>query len=240
MTLKKLALVPLLLSFAFSSSASIQVLGTRVIFNAQQKEETVRINNVGTTPALVQIWLDSRADSKISDKEDLPFMINPPVSRINVGKSKVFRIFQTDEAVNKYPQDRESALWVNILDVPPEGELDANKLNIAVRTRIKFFYRPAGLKGDAITAAESLKWSGRRVAKGYEFTAENNTPFHISIANYKLGDDASTQTTGGMIEPFSKKAFIVKSDKTVANPVLKYNYITDLGAYVAKEYRVSM
>ena len=43
------------LAFSFAASATVQILSTRVAFNANEQEQTVRINNVGKTPELVQM-----------------------------------------------------------------------------------------------------------------------------------------------------------------------------------------
>jgi chaperone protein EcpD len=238
---KSLLLFTSLLLLAGSVQASIQVMGTRIIFNATEKEQSVRINNVGQAPALIQVWLDSRKNSKIDEKENIPFLINPPISRINTAKGKVLRIFQTDETVNHYAKDRESLLWLNILDIPPEDEAasEKNLMNIAVRTRLKFFYRPAGLKGDPIVAAENIKWGVSKTAKGYSFTGTNDSPFYISFASMKLSESGKdgVNIQGDMIEPFSSKTFEFSHEGKSSAPTLVYTFITDLGAMVTKEFK---
>ncbi|RBQ34698.1 molecular chaperone [Rahnella aquatilis] len=240
MKLKLAILFPLLFSFLAPAEASIQVMGTRVIFNAKEKEQSVRINNVGDAPALIQVWIDSRRESKIDDKENLPFVINPPISRINKGKGKVLRIFPTDETAKKYPQDRETMLWINILDIPPEDEnaADKNLMNIAVRTRLKFFYRPAGLKGDLLTASESVQWSTQKTSTGIKVTGSNNSPYFISYASIKIAGQEKSILQGDIIEPYSSKVFEFKDLKNVSAPILNYTFITDLGAFVNKELKL--
>lgn len=228
----------LLISSIAPAYASIQVMGTRVIFNASEKEQSVRINNVGGAPALIQVWIDSRKESKIEDKENVPFIINPPIARINTGKGKVLRIFPTEETAEKYPKDRESMLWFNILDVPPE-EADAsskNLMSIAIRTRIKFFYRPAGLKSDLLTASQHVTWTMQKTPGGYRFTGSNNSPYFISYASLKLkGQDS--ELPGDVIEPFTSKVFELKNANSAIPPILSYTFITDLGAFVTQEFK---
>ncbi|PLR36281.1 molecular chaperone [Chimaeribacter californicus] len=238
MKLKALLLTSLLFTAALPAFASVQIMGTRVIFNAKDKEQAIRVNNVGNAPSLVQVWLDSRPESGVADKEDLPFVITPPMARVNVGKGKTFRIFQTQDTVNKYPKDRESVLWVNFLDIPPEDASlqDKNLLNLAFRTRLKFFYRPAGLKGDEIQAGENLKWSMVSNAEGYTYTCDNNSPFHVSFSRLVIKGDEKTLINGDMVAPFSKKTFSFKTKNKTAKPVLEYTFITDLGAYVDKQF----
>ncbi|MBU9851582.1 fimbrial biogenesis chaperone [Rahnella aceris] len=240
MKIKLAILFALAFSLLTPAYASIQVMGTRIIFNAKEKEQSVRINNVGETPSLIQVWIDSRKESKIDDKENVPFMITPPIARINTGKGKVLRIFSTDETAAKYPKDRETMLWINILDVPPEAEETDGKnlMNIAIRTRLKFFYRPEGLKGDLLTASQQVTWRMKKTASGYSFTGSNNSPYYISYASLKLNGDDANSLHGDVIEPFSSKIFEFKNVKSAATPVLTYTFISDLGAFITKEFKV--
>jgi chaperone protein EcpD len=72
-----------------------------------------------------------------------------------------------------------------VLDIPPElpEEADRNQIKMAFRTMIKFFYRPAGLKGNPMQAGDDLKWELRKVAKGYDVVGTNNSPFHVSMTS---------------------------------------------------------
>ncbi|MBW9352996.1 fimbria/pilus periplasmic chaperone [Citrobacter sp. EC_71] len=237
-----LKIIPLcIFSWLSSADATIQIMTTRVAFNAAEKEQTVRINNLGKTPELVQVWLSSTDKTDGMEKETLPFFINPPASRINAQKGKIFRIFQTKEAVSKYPQDRESLLWLNVLDIPPDEqeEVSKNQLKMAFRTMIKFFYRPANLKGNPQEAADKLHWELRKVAKGYDVIGTNNSPYHVSMTNVWLtdGQGRDIEIDGKMILPYSTLTYHFPQVVSISgNGFFKYNYITDLGAYIKKTY----
>ncbi|WP_230353864.1 molecular chaperone [Lelliottia sp. WAP21] len=229
------------LAFSFMASATVQILSTRVALNANEKEQTFRINNVGKTPELVQVWLSSSDKTDGIEKEQLPFFINPPAARINGQKGKVFRIFQTEEAVTKYPKDRETVLWLNVLDIPPESPEDAdkNQLKMAFRTLIKFFYRPAGLKGNPMEAADNLTWQLKKTQHGYDVIGTNKSPFHVSMSNVWLIDAQGKEVMidGEMIAPYSMLVYHFPQVKSVQGKgTFKYNYITDLGAYVKRTY----
>ncbi|MEZ6878799.1 molecular chaperone [Enterobacter sp. KBR-315C3_2022] len=240
-SLVKSSVLIITLAFSFTASATIQILTTRVAFNAGEKEQTLRINNIGKTPELVQVWLSSTDKSDGVAKEQLPFFINPPAARINAQKGKVFRIFQTDEAVSKYPKDRETVLWLNVLDIPPEAPEDAdkNQLTMAFRTLIKFFYRPVGLKGNPMEAADKLTWELRKTAKGYDVVGTNKSPFHVSMTNVWLTDaqGKDVMIDGQMIAPYSTLIYHFPQVNAVQGKgIFKYNYITDLGAYIKRTY----
>lgn len=225
-----------LLTYSSFSLASIQILATRVILNAAEKEQSFVIRNVGESPSLVQLWLSGKDNNEMKIQDDLPLFITPPVGRINVSKRKVFRIFSTEKASSTLPQDRESMFWINALDVP---EIDTknkekNKLNMAFRTRIKLFYRPVNMEGTLISAAEQLTWKKRRSGKGYEFVATNNSPFHITLVNIKLkqGDNIIAMHSGEMISPYASQVVTFKGMETANVNALEYDYISDLGAFV--------
>lgn len=236
MRLVKLLLSSLLLAYSSLSLASVQILATRVIVNAAEKEQTFVIRNVGKSPSLVQLWLSDKNNNTMEIQNDLPLFITPPVGRINAEKRKVFRVFPTKEAVSVLPQDRESMFWINVLDIP---EMDANnkggnKLNMAFRTRIKLFYRPVNIEGTLIAAAEQLTWKKRRSGKGYEFVATNNSPFHITLVNIKLkhGDKIITTHSGEMLLPYASQIVAFKGMEAANVNMLEYDYISDLGAFI--------
>lgn len=242
--LKKFSLFAFLAFCLLSQAgASIQIMTTRVILEAQKKEQTVRINNVGNNPSLLQLWISTSSDTDGQVKEDLPFFINPPAARVNAQKGKVFRLFQTDEAVNKYPKDRETMLWLNVLDIPPDMPEDTgnNQLNMAFRTIIKFFYRPAGLKGDPMQAADDLKWEIKRTVNGFDVVCTNASAFHVSMTRLWLIDAQGKEhdIAGDTVKPFDKKSFHFAGVKEIQGKgIVKYNYITDLGAYIKRTHEL--
>ena len=70
------------------ANATIQILTTRVAFNANESEQTVRVNNLSKNPELVQVWLSSTDKTDGTEKENLPFFINPPAARVKEGANK--------------------------------------------------------------------------------------------------------------------------------------------------------
>lgn len=226
---------------SFEAMSTIQIMSTRVVLNAAEKEQSVRINNIGNQPVLTQVWLSTTDKNVGAEKEQFPFFINPPVARINSKKGKVFRIFQTDDAINKYPRDRETLLWLNVLDIPPESseETNKNQIKMAFRTMIKFFYRPAGLKGNPMEAADNLTWELQKTAKGYVVTGTNKSPFYVSMTHAWLtnAQGKDVEIAGQTVAPYSMLTYRFPEVNAVqGRGVFKYNYITDLGAYIKRTY----
>lgn len=97
-------------------AANVVIANTRVVFPADQSEVTVKLSNVGSTPSLVQAWVDDgRPQARVQDLQ-VPFDVMPAMFRLDAGKGQSLRLFHGGEAM---PADRESLYWLNVLDVPP-------------------------------------------------------------------------------------------------------------------------
>lgn len=77
------------------------------------------------------------------------------------------------------------SFFLNVLDIPPRPEnlQNQNTVQLAIKSRIKLFYRPAALKGTLDDAVAKLTLA----ADGDRFRITNNSPFHITVANISLG-----------------------------------------------------
>ncbi|MEM5290934.1 molecular chaperone [Paraburkholderia sabiae] len=187
----------------FATQASVVIAGTRVVYNATDSEVTLKLSNVGKSPALSQVWLDKGDLTADPSKLDLPFVLTPPLARIDPDKSQTIRISYTGEAM---PTDRETLLWFNLLEVPPKPtatQAGANYVQLAFRSRLKFFFRPAGLPGKADDAPEKLTWHiGTQDGKP-ALLVSNPTPYHVTIIEAHVGEgvNAPKFDEGGMVAP---------------------------------------
>lgn len=152
---------------AAPAQAGIVINTTRVIYSAADKEVSFVVNNSGTADILAQSWLE--ADN---DTQNLPFVVTPPLARMAGGARQMIRVIYAGEGL---PEDRESVFWLNVQEIPQSAK--DNQLQIAIRQRIKLFYRPAGLSSDPLDAAKSLQW---RLHDG-QLQVSNPTPYHVSM-----------------------------------------------------------
>lgn len=217
---------------AIPASASVTIIGTRVIYPATEKEVTVRLDNKSNKPALVQTWIDSGDPNQPLDKIQVPFILTPPVFRMEAHKGQTLRLIYTGENL---PADKESVFWLNVLDVPPQDKALANKnkLQMAIRSRIKIFYRPDGLTAEgADNAAKALVW--RRNGNTSTLTAHNNSPYHVNVASVDLEDNSGKKhasVRGNMVAPGGEQTFTVSgiNNLTTKNNI-HYQYIDDYGS----------
>ncbi|MDR9865140.1 fimbrial biogenesis chaperone [Pseudomonas baetica] len=222
------------------AEASVVIGGTRVVYGASESEVTVKLSNEGQSPALVQSWIDAGDARGAPSNIKVPFIVTPPIARIDPSKSQTVRIVYTGEPL---PFDRESVFWLNMLEVPPKPSTeaesaDANRIQIAFRSRIKLFFRPDKLKGSAADAPKQLTWRLTQVDSKPAIEVRNPTLFHVSLIEIRVqsADRIAIFDDGGMVGPSETRAFPLKGGvPDVASPVVRYTWLNDYGGAVTEE-----
>ncbi|SDD37958.1 chaperone protein EcpD [Cupriavidus sp. YR651] len=215
-----------------SADASIIVGGTRIVYNGQEREVTVKLGNEGALPALTQVWLDNGDTNLAPAAIEVPFVISPPLTRIEPGRSQTLRVFYSGEAL---PKDKETLFWLNVLEVAPKptgDSADSNTLQLAFRTRLKFFFRPEGLDGQPAEAPGKIQWRVVTTGTTHSIEARNPTPYHVTFAKLEVidGDSRAVSTDAGMVGPGEVKSFRVKDPLTAAPALMvRYQSINDHG-----------
>jgi chaperone protein EcpD len=224
---------------AGSAMASVTISGTRIVYPLENREVTVKLQNDRTDPALVQVWMDEGNASAKPEEGGAPFVLTPPIFRMDGSKSQTLRMMYTGDAL---PQDRESVFWLNVLDVPPKAKEspDVNTLQFAFRTRIKVFARPKGLAGSPEQAAKDLAWKivPSEDKKGYAVSATNSSAYHVSFSEIDVVSGSQTYKNefGGMVKPKSTAVFPIKGLTAVpAGARVKYIAIGDYGGALPNE-----
>lgn len=187
------SIVGLLLGFftISSASASVSLMGTRVIYDGAKKEASVQLENPDKIPYLVQSWINMPDGEK--DKK-APFVITPPLFRLDPQQKNVLRIILT----SPQPEDKESLFWLNVKGIPggPTGD---NSIQIAVNTIVKLIYRPKSLGHSTPTDhKDQLTWQ----RSGNQLQVSNASPYYInfgriSVAGKKL-EKVSYVAPGGV------------------------------------------
>lgn len=195
-------------------AGGVTIGGTRLVYDASRREATLQVrNSADGIPNLIQSWVDGFDDGK----EKAPFIITPPLFRLDPGRENTLRIVYTGDGL---PQDRESIFWLNVKAIPATAKTDINRLLITVKTRIKLFYRPAVLRGkEADTAWKKLIFT----RNGKQIVIKNPTPYHISLFSLKVGSDSIGEPP--MLPPFGH----VCIQHDTGNEVV-WQAITDYGA----------
>ncbi|MBN7135427.1 hypothetical protein A7A76_11630 [Lysobacter enzymogenes] len=220
------------------AQAEVTIAGTRVVYPAQQREVAVKLNNVGARPALVQVWVDDGDPKQSPDTSKAPFLVSPPVVRIEPGKGQALRLVYGPSAAGaQAPDGRESVYWLNVLEIPPNvdpAEAEQNHLQVAFRTRIKLFLRPPGLPGDPEAAARGLRWRVvRSDAGGWALECANPGAFHVSFGRVALsaGGREYRFDNAGMLAPGASLRLDLAdlAAAPAAGAAVAYSIINDYG-----------
>ncbi|MCA8302905.1 molecular chaperone [Burkholderia seminalis] len=219
----------LLLSSA-ASLAGVTLDGTRVVLAAPSKEASILVRNRASADVMIQSWMDTS-----DGKGDVPFAITPALNRLGGEKQQTLRVLYYGQGL---PGDRESVFWLNVQEIPQKAR-DDNTLQIAVRQRIKFFYRPAGLPGKVEEAPAQLRWKVVQRDGQTQLEVNNPSPFFVSLASVKVqsgGRDYDAQAE--MVPPSATRHFAVKGlPASVAETGVKVHFesINDYGAVEAHD-----
>lgn len=221
---RKLALATLLLTAVVASesaSAAIALDRTRVVLDGGKKSVSLNITNENKElPYLAQSWIEDNEGKKIN----APLLAIPPVQRVEPGAKGQIKV-QVSSDMGKLPQDRESAFYFNIREIPPKSD-KPNTLQIALQTRIKLFYRPANIEMDQ----NSNPWQDITLTReGDRYVVNNPTPYFVTLSSIApaVGSAATKGFEPVMIAP-KDKATLKGSASAVGNsPVL--TYINDYG-----------
>ncbi|MFV5237013.1 molecular chaperone [Enterobacter mori] len=205
------ALLPLAL---MTANAGVIIGGTRVIFEGAKKEATINITNPDNTPYLIQSWIDMQ--DGVSG--NAPFIITPPLYRLDGGQKNLERIVMT----GSLPQEQESLFWLNIKAIPSASK-QMNALQIAVKTRIKLIYRPEGLRASTPEEqATKLTWQ----QSGNAIQVNNPTPYVISFNEITLGGRKLDDVT--YVLPGASARFLLPEG--VSGHSLTFKVINDYGS----------
>lgn len=169
-------ILTLLCSFCIGQALAggIVLQRTRVIYDASRKEAALPVANKGAeTPYLLQSWVDN-----IDGKSRAPFIITPPLFRLEAGDDSSLRIIKT---ADNLPENKESLFYINVRAIPAKKKSDdvnANELTLVFKTRIKMFYRPAYLKGRVNDAWKSLEFK----RSDHSLNIYNPTEYYVVFA----------------------------------------------------------
>lgn len=217
---------------AAPATASVVIGSTRIVYEAGQAEVNVKLKNEGDQPALTQTWIDTGDAKAAPGSIKVPFIVTPPVSRIDQGKGQTLRLMHTGEPMS---EDKESVFWLNVLEIPPKDKANQNLLQMAFRSRIKLFYRPVGLKGKAEDAPSQVSWRLVRSGNRNAIEATNPTPYHVTFIEVNVASNGKRAkfTDGDMLAPGEKKILPLVGDVIQgANAEVSYRFLNDHGGAV--------
>lgn len=217
----------LMLSLQWPAAAGVLLGGTRVILQEKDREASIPMKNTGNAPYVVQAWIDAG-----EGRNKTPLLVTPPLSRLDPGMENILRIVRAGTGL---PTDRESVFWLNVKEIPEKPSED-NVLQIAVRTRIKLFYRPTGLPGNAAGAKDQLQWAvtAGEGGQGAALKLANPTPWHVTLTSLNV-DNGRQVINASMLAPFGETSYALNAMKSPQAIEVRFSTLNDYGAESPEE-----
>lgn len=214
--------------------AAISLNADRLVYKESEGDASVTVHSNESRGYLVQSWIDS-GDSLA--KKSSSFVVTPPLFKLAAMSDNVIRVVYLG---NGLPADRESLLWLNVKGVPGLNDAESkveSRMVLAINNRIKFFFRPAGLKGEPGDAVKNLHWS----RSGNQITVSNESPFNLvlsSITADKESVPVSVVDNNTVIPAFGRKSYNFKHNLT-GNSQVVWDAVNDFGT-TTKKYNQSL
>ena len=217
-----IAALPLL--FGVAAKAEVSVQGTRVIYPAGQPEVAVVLKNEGQRASLIQAWVADGGIEQKAEASRAPFVLDKPLFRLDAGQSQVLRVRGLPERAPK--GDLEHLYWLNVMDVPPrETTTGENTVQLAIRFRMKVFYRPAGL-GAPENPAAKVRFNQTQDA----LTLHNDSRHYFNVAEMTLVSAAGERPLDSFyLAPGETKTLAYPAGYTGPLTAVRYSWVDDDG-----------
>lgn len=207
--------------FVLSAQAAVNIGTTRVIFNQGETQRTVMLVNDGDYPVVVQSWVDDGSPENGPSQTNAPFVVLPPVLKIQPGEQRELRIMTTGSGL---AGDYESLFWLNVYQIPPEMKVAqaGEKVRLALRNQLKVLWRP---KNTGVLTEKTINLLSFHYEAG-EIYAVNDSSWNITLANVLLGDYS---TSGIVVSPHSRRTIFNLATAEMKNNKINFTVINDEG-----------
>lgn len=228
----KCALSIVLVSIHTMSYGAIALDRTRIIFNGSSSSVSLVIQNKNQDlPFLVQTWLENAEHEKIKS----PFMVLPPIQRLEPIQSSQIRIEALEKKIDQLPQDRESLFYFNLRELPPKSD-KPNSIQFALQNKLKLFYRPTSIM---LSSTELLQnpWQEKLeiIKQDQKVIVRNPTPYFTTILSIQPENIKLKATESLMLSPYSEAEVAMNAQDLGEFPSL--TYINDLGGTPKIKYQ---
>ncbi|EID0396777.1 fimbria/pilus periplasmic chaperone [Salmonella enterica] len=200
-----------------AANASLSTDQTRYIFPGDRESLTITVKNNDKERTFGgQAWVDN-----IVEKDTRPtFVVTPSFFKVKANGQQTLRVIKASDHL---PQDKESVYWLNLQDIPPA--LKGSGLAIALRTKLKLFYRPAALVAGRKGAEEGISLQTRPDGKTL---LVNTTPYIYAIGGLLDAKDKAVSVDNDAAQKLLM--FMPGDEVVVKGAVAKVSSLNDYGA----------
>lgn len=204
------------LMLSSTAYASLSTERTRYIFQGDKESLGITVKNNDKERTFGgQAWVDN-----IVEKDTRPtFVVTPSFFKVKPNGQQTLRVIMASDHL---PQDKESVYWLNLQDIPPA--LKGSGLAIALRTKMKLFYRPAGLSAGRKGAEEGMSLQSRPDGKT---VLVNTTPYIYAIGSLLDAKDKPVSVDNDTAQKLLM--FMPNDEVVVKGAVAKVSSLNDYG-----------
>lgn len=223
----KLSIIGLLsLLFTLQAYAVVNVEGTRVVFNANDKTLSLSLANSEKHPTLIQMWVDDGDMLALPETIKSPIIISPPVFSMQASEIRAVRLMLTSRAF--LAKDHESLYWLNIYQIPPNTQSNFRldqKVVLPLRIRMKIFIRPEGIRPLQQQDGHSITFKLTDEKGKTKFTFINPTVWHMNLNSVFVSGEKIPDV---MLLPKSEYSVMLKKSPNHYQQII-YDVINDQG-----------
>ena len=213
------------------AQAALTISHTRIIHDSAKRSSSVIVANPSERTFAAQAWVNTEADDQTTA---VPLIASPSLFRLDAGNEQTVQI---NALPNDLPQDRESLFYFNVQEIPQATEKpQQNVLTIALRTRIKLFYRPSQLKDSPNDRLKDLAWSVESIEGKPHLVVDNPSPFHYTFNRLVVSGDGVSETVSAsdMARPLSRRTYPLHTLKVQDGLQVRFTTINDYSGVTAE------
>lgn len=200
---------------------------SRIIYHPDSAGAQVAVTNPQDYPILVQGKVYNE------DKKTLaPFIVTPPLSRLEAGQQSRLRIIRTGGSADG---NKETLQWLCVGGVPPKNTdvwaQDKNgrsltpsqvqlHMEVSAHTCIKLLTRPSGVKGSPMDHANELEWHRH----GKQLSVTNPSSFYMNLTSVSVG--GKPVPDADYVAPGASRTFTLPEG---TGEQVQWKIITDIG-----------
>ncbi|WP_341783603.1 molecular chaperone [Pseudomonas putida] len=211
--------------FMSAAQASLTISATRTIHGSDKQSSSIIVANPSTHTFAAQTWVNTETDDSTTA---VPLIATPALFRLDPGNEQTVQI---NRLPNDLPKDRESLFYFNVQEIPQADDEPSNTLTIAMRTRIKLFYRPAGLQGSPEEGLKSLQWSVQHTNGKAKLLVHNPSPYHYTFQRVQVGQLTARESVEAreMVAPGGTQAYALPTPVPAPGMQVFFTTISDYG-----------
>lgn len=218
--MKTLLVGLMLLAPCFASHAGVAIGGTRFVYEEKNPQLNITLENSDARPYLVKTQILQPDTFPGAERGAVsPFVATPPLFVLNGGKQNKIRLVSDGGALTK---DKETLFDLVITAIPSSTEKASdNTVQVAIRSHLKLFYRPANLQGNPEKAYQHISWK----RDGGGVTVKNPTPFYVTLFGVTV--NGNSVNNAGVVAPFGsrKMAWCTEGERCL----IQWQSINDFG-----------